>query len=159
MSDDQSSLNTPGITRRSGFTAQSVSAIANWPGGLKTGARNACIQKRTSAMMMKSTNTASSTISVASANTLGDIALVLRHRVPDPAQPLARGRHRLDELVLHAATLEHFQRTLGGAALRGDLGAKLRRVLAAIDGELRGADERPQRERSRCAVGEAEFPR
>ena len=36
----------PGSTRRSGFTAQSVSATTAWPSGLRNGARSHCITKR-----------------------------------------------------------------------------------------------------------------
>ena len=38
----------PGMTRRSGFAVQSVSAITAWPSGLRKGARRHCITKRSS---------------------------------------------------------------------------------------------------------------
>jgi hypothetical protein len=61
MSEAQSRLKTPGTMRRSGFTAQSVSAIVNCAMGFRAGARKACIQKRTSAARMKMLKIASRT--------------------------------------------------------------------------------------------------
>src|ERR1700687_2657381 len=48
----RSRLKNPGITRLNGLTAQLVSARVNCAIGLRAGARNACIQKRTSAAKM-----------------------------------------------------------------------------------------------------------
>src|SRR5229473_2213921 len=108
-SEAQSSLKAPGITRRSGFTAQSVSAIVNCPSGLNTGARNACIQKRTSAARMKRSKTALRTSRIACVN----IFLILSQRFAQLARALARGRDGLHEVVLHAGLLQHLERALG----------------------------------------------
>src|SRR5258708_26211354 len=122
MSEAQSSLNTPGTMRLSGFTAQSVSAIVNCPSGLNTGARKACIQNRTHAASMKRSKTALRTSRIACVN----IFLILSQRFAQLARALARGRDGLHEVVLHAGLLQHLERAPGRAALRGDLRAQHR---------------------------------
>src|SRR5260221_12303238 len=141
-SDDQSSLPKPGITRRSGFTAQSVSAMVNCAMGLREGARRACIQKRTRAARMKRLKSVSRTRTRAWL-----ITSVLSQRSAQLARALAGRAHRRDEMLLHLRRIEDFQRALRGTALGGDLRAQRGRILAALDGELGRADEGPQRER------------
>src|SRR5688572_15626458 len=154
-SDARSRRKRPGITRRSGFTAKSVSAMVNCAIGLRVGARNTCIQKRTRTARMNRWKSASRTKAMACVSTS-----VLSVRRAQLTRTLARGLHRLDEARLHLGTLQHFESALGRPALGGNLRAQARRALRrALDRELRRADERPQRKRARGPGLEPELGR
>src|SRR5689334_7246722 len=151
MREAQSRLSSPGMTRRNGFTAQSVSAMLNWAMGLRAGARKACIQNRTSAARMNRWKSASRTKAMASAITGTS---VLAEGVAQLDRALPGRLHRVDEVLLHSGRLEHLQGRLRGPALGGDLCAQRGRVLPALDGELGGTHERPQGERPGGPVGQ-----
>src|SRR4051812_3402864 len=155
MSEAQSIRITPGTTRLSGFTAKSVSAMLNWAIGLRAGARNACIQKRTSAASTKSPKIVSST-KVTAVTTIGSL---LSERLAQLARAGAGGLHGLDEMGSHLCRIQHLHGALRGAALGGHLGTQLRRLLPALDRELRGAHERPESQRPRRPLGEAQLAR
>src|SRR5258706_4820090 len=136
-SEAQSRLNAPGITRRSGRTAKSVSAMVNWASGLRAGARKACIQKRTRAASTKRLPSASMT----NASACETISGLPPERLAQLARALARRLDGLDEVPLDLRGLEHLHGRLGRAALGGHLGAQDLRILAALDRKLGRAHE------------------
>ena len=101
MSDDQSSLNRPGTTRLSGFTAQSVSAMEKYAIGLREGARKTCIQKRTSAVRMKRLASVFST----NRHDLARSLRILSERRAQLARSLTCRFHRVDEARVSPAPL------------------------------------------------------
>src|SRR5688572_9349727 len=137
-----------------GFTAQLVSDMVNCARGLYEGARNTCIQNRTSAARMKRVKRVSTTNATALV-----ITSILSQRVAELARTLRGRLHRLHEMRLDAALLHHAQVALGGTSLGGDLGAQHPRILAALDREPGRAHERPEGEGARGGLGEAQRAR
>src|SRR5688572_18414958 len=113
--------------------------------GLRAGARNACIQNRTRAARMKRWNSASRTKARACVIMVAPSG-VLAQGLAHLDRAVAGGAHGVDEVLLHAGSVEDADRGLGRAALRGHLGSQGRRLLAALDGELGRADEGPEGE-------------
>src|SRR5262245_56192513 len=107
----------PGITRRSGCTIQLVSAITNWPTWLRNGTRSQSKWRRASCRKTKEVATASTSSSAMRVSTSVLAPHFPPHLLAAPAGRLDRAQETLGELLL----LEHVERRLGSAALRGDL--------------------------------------
>src|SRR6187401_1376991 len=105
----QSRLKAPGITRRRGRTAQSVSAMENWAMGFRKGARNACIQNRTSTARTKIWKSASRTKAMAVVTTSG----VLPQGLAQLDGTVPGGLHGVDEVLLDPRLLQLPDRRLG----------------------------------------------
>src|SRR5215470_7568352 len=113
--------------RRSGSTAQSVSAATAWPSGLRNGARSHCIRKRSSAVYTSVPKTTFSRKRSASESIRGSSTL-LAQDFADLLRAPGGGLDRGDDRRLDSSVVERRDRALGSAALGSHLRAQQRRL-------------------------------
>src|SRR3954470_23933414 len=127
----------PGITRRAGSTIQLVVASRNSPAGLRNGTRSHWKRKRASSK---------NTMNVTSVSTRKMPIWASTSVLPElPAELFAALACRLDRAqqpLGEPLFVDHLERRLGGAALRGHLLSQFGRRLVRGRRELRGAEHR-----------------
>src|SRR5919109_495508 len=113
-SDGRSRPARPGTTRRTGTTIQLVVASTNSPTGLRNGTRSHWKWKRASSMNTKKLTTTSTRNTPICVNTS-----VLSEFFAELGAARRRGLDGAPEALGELLLVEHVQRRLGGAALRG----------------------------------------
>src|SRR5919108_507868 len=125
---------SPGTKRRAGITIQLVVASRNSPIGLRNGTRSHWKWKRASSMNTKKLTTTSTRNTPFCVNTS-----VLSEFFAELGAARRRGLDGAPEALGELLLVEHVQRRLGGAALRGHVPAQRRGRFAARSRELRRA--------------------